>query len=247
MAYRLALKDIRNEYAASAFGMLWDLLDPFVLGAIFYFLMHASVLDPGAISIPYAVFVVYGVLLYQTFVDSMLLSVNILSRSKGLLTHLNLPAEALLLSVFYRVAFLSSFRILVMLFFSILGGALDIVGFTFFIVLFPVYILAAMSLGVFFAPFNAIYKDVGKAIQMLLLPLRYLSLVFFLLPGPWMMELVFKFNFVALFLSNMRLLATTGTITHPFEMCLQGVVLLLFGVVGWFIFHVSIPILAERA
>ena len=53
MAYRLCVKDVRAEYAKSAFGILWDFVDPFVFASIFYFLAKIRVLNPGELGMPY--------------------------------------------------------------------------------------------------------------------------------------------------------------------------------------------------
>ena len=99
MAYRLFVKDIKSQYAKSAFGLLWDFVEPLVLGLVFIALARTRVLDAGDIKMPYAVFVIYGLLLYQTFCESMTLSTGMIGNSRGLITHLNIPCEAIIISV----------------------------------------------------------------------------------------------------------------------------------------------------
>lgn len=247
MAYRLFLKDVKAEYAKSAFGLLWDFIDPLVLGCVFYFLKRASVINAGDIAIPYPVFVVYGLLLYQTFVDSVTLPLDVMRRSRVMLTHLNIAPEALVLSVFFRVLFISYFRIIVMLAFSLALQSFSLVGFVKFLLCYPLIVLAGMSIGIFLAPFNAIYKDVGRATRIILFPLRYATPVFYQIPNVAPFSLLFILNPVALLLTNLRSLATQG-----FFMDVPGLVARccffagLF-LVGWLVFHLAVPILAERA
>ena len=103
IAYRLVRSDIKNSYATSVFGMVWDLIDPLVLASIFYLLMRARIISSEGLGMPPSVFVVYGMMLYQTFSESVLLSVNVMTRSRNLLTHLKLPPEALILSVLFKI------------------------------------------------------------------------------------------------------------------------------------------------
>lgn len=247
IAYRLALKDIKSEYAKSAFGIVWDLLDPLVLGIVFLMLFKARVFDAGEIRMPYSVFVVYGILLYQVFSEATLLSVEVMHRSQGLLTQLKLPPEALILSVIYRVAFSSIFRIAVMVLFSLLGGAFSPVGFLKFLLGFPIIILYGVAIGIFLAPFNAIYRDVARFVRVVLVPLRYLSPVLFMIPNTSMLGLVLLVNPLASILSNLRLLATNNMLTDVRLALIHCGALAILGLVGWFIFHLSIPVLAERA
>ncbi len=247
IAYRLALKDIKSEYAKSAFGIVWDLLDPLVLGIVFYALWQAKVFNAGEIHMPYAVFVVYGILLYQIFSEATLLSVEVMHRSQNLLTQLKLPPEALILSVIYRVAFSSIFRIAVMVLFSLLGSALSPVGFIKFLLCFPLIILAGVAIGIFLAPFNAIYRDVARFVRVILVPLRYVSPVLFLIPKTSILNILLLFNPLGTILPNLRLLATNNAVADLGLTLAHCGALAIIGLVGWFIFHLSIPVLAERA
>ena len=247
IAYRLALRDIKSTYAKSAFGLLWDLIDPLVLGAVFYFLMQSKVLSRGAIAIPYSVFVIYGLLLFQCFADAAITTTGLVRNSAGLLNQLKLPPEALLMSVFFRVGFLSLFRVAVMIIFSFASGAFSLVGLPLFLLCYPVLILAGMCWGVFLAPFNAIYNDVGRALGVFLTLLRYASPTLFAFPmtGAWIW--LYRLNPIAALLDNLRLLATTGEPGHALLIVAHLGVFLVVGLLGWFIFHVAIPVLADRS
>lgn len=252
LAYRLFIKDLRAEYSRTAFGILWDFLDPLILGGVFYLLMQFRVIDPGDLAVPYALFVIYGLLIYQTFAEGITLSLDVMRRSGAMLTHLKVPPEALLLSVVYRLFFNSAFRIAVMLIFSLVmipaareAGlqAFSAVGFLKFLALYPLVILAGMSIGVLLAPFHVVYSDIGRAVRTILLPLRYATPVLYQIPIGWLLAI----NPIALLLSNLRSVATTDTFASPVEFAVRmGVFAILF-LVGWFVFHVSVPVLAERA
>lgn len=256
MAYRLCIKDIRAESAKSAFGILWDFADPLVLGGIFYLLMRQRIINPGEMTMPYAVYVIYGLLLYTTFCESITLSLDVMQKSKMILTHLKLPPEAMILSVFFRVMFNGFFRIAVMFVFSVALhrsavaeglSAFSPLGFVFFLACFPLLVLVGMSIGVFLAPFNAIYSDVGRAVRIVLLPLRYASPVLYVLPKTPFFDWVNTFNPIALLLTNLRLLATANTLDDPMGMALRCAIFLAVFLVGWLNFHLAIPVLAERA
>ncbi len=246
VAYRLALKELKIGYAKSAFGMLWDLLDPLVLSTIFYFLRRASVINPGEMSMSYGVFMIYGMLIYFTFCEAVNETVGIMHRSSNLLTHVKLAPEALLVAVFYRVGFNSLFRIAVMLGFSFATGDYSPLGIVKFLLCFPAIILAGMSIGVFLAPFNAIYTDVGRAVHIVLVPLRYISPVLFNFETGFFASMQ-PYNPFSVILANLRGLAVLDQTAYLGPLAVHGAVLAALGFVGWYIFHVSVPILAERA
>lgn len=252
LAYRLFIKDLRAEYSRTALGVLWDFLDPIILGGVFYLLMRFRVIDPGHLGIPYVLFVIYGLLIYQTFAEGITLSLDVLRRSGSMLAHLKVPPEALLLSVIYRLLFTSLFRIIAMLVFSLImipaardAGlqAFSPLGFLKFLALYPAVILAGMSIGVLLAPFHMVYSDIGRAVRAILLPLRYATPVLYQIPIGWLLAI----NPIALILSNLRSLATTDTFASPIEFVVRTAAFVVVFGVGWFVFHVSVPVLAERA
>jgi len=103
IAYRLFLKDVKGDYSRTSLGILWDLADPLMLGMVFYFLRRSAVISGGEIAIPYTLFIIYGILLYQTFVDATMSSLSMYERSKSLITQLSIPPEALILSPFLKI------------------------------------------------------------------------------------------------------------------------------------------------
>jgi ABC-type polysaccharide/polyol phosphate export permease len=133
-----------------------------------------------------------------------------------------------------------------MIVFSLFTGAISIYGFILFLLAYPVLILAGMSVGVFLAPFNAIYRDVGRFVSMVLIPLRFASPVIFPLAGTAFAVTRFVNPFWTL-VDNLRLLATNGVLTEPWLLSIHLLFFAVVGLVGWFMFHVSVPILAERA
>jgi lipopolysaccharide transport system permease protein len=246
VAYRLARNNIAGSYSQSVLGFFWDFADPLILGLVFYFLRQGNVFETGPMNMPYAVFVIYGLLMYQSFSNATMNTINVLGASRGLITQQKLPPEALLLSIFMRVSFLSIFRVAVMLLVSAVTGALSPVGAVGFVLAYPLLILAGMAIGVFLAPFNAVYTDVGRFVGMVLVPLRFISPVIFPLAGTFFAHTRYVNPFWTL-VENLRLLAVHNTMEEPGLLCIHLGVLLVVGLVGWFIFHVSVPILAERA
>jgi lipopolysaccharide transport system permease protein len=247
VAYRLVLKDIKESYSGSVLGFVWDLLDPLILAGIFYYLMQTRLISAEGLGMPASVFVVYGMMLYQTYTESITLSMDLMNRSKNLLNHLNIAPEALVISVACRVGFNSLFRIGVMLVFSIMAGVFSPIGFLKFIVLFPLMIIWGMAPGLLLAPFNTIYKDVGRIVRLIIVPLRFLAPVIYAIPAGTMLDKLQVINPVTMILVNLRSLAVNNSFIDVPMLLLHGGVVLVVGLVGWFLFHISIPILSERS
>lgn len=247
VAYRLARRDIKDSYANSALGFIWDLLDPFILAGIFYYLMQTRLISTDGLNMPASVFVVYGIMLYSTYSESLILSVGLLTSSKNLLAHLRVSPEALIASVAYRVAFNSIFRIAVMLLFSIVAGVFSPIGFLKFLLLFPLVIFWGMAPGIFLSPFNVIYSDIGRFVRLTILPLRFLAPVIYAIPVQSTLGQLQVINPVSMILNNLRSLAVNNTLTDLPTTAIHLIALIVMGIIGWFIFHISVPILAERS
>jgi lipopolysaccharide transport system permease protein len=247
VAYRLARKDIQGERTKSRFATLWDFLDPLVLAVIFYILQSVRVINPGDIHIPYAVFVTFGLLLFQTFSESVTLPMDVIRRSRHMLAHLKLTPEALILSTLFRILFNSSFRIGAMLLIALAMSSLSWVGFLKFLLLFPSIILAGMAFGLILAPFHTLYNDVGRVAKIILLPLRYASPVLYTIPDIVPFVYLQIFNPVANILSNLRSVATQNVFVDLSGFGIWLAILSTLFFLGWFLFHLAAPLVAERA
>jgi teichoic acid transport system permease protein len=257
-AYRLALKDIRADYTRAKLGMLWDFLDPLVFVGIFLFLQTVGIFNAGNIgATPYVVFIAFGFLLYHTFMDSVLRTTEIIKKSKNLIQHTRLAPECLILSLFYRLLFDASFRVAILVLISVgsrfvLGetGAFSFIGFIKFLVLFPLIILSGMAIGINLAPLHTIYNDVGRIARLILMPLRFLTPVMYDLTdrlkghGAQWINLC---NPVTSILADLRSLATANTLEYGASFAAWLAIYAVLFLFGWFLFHVSIPILADRA
>ncbi len=246
-AYRIARREIKSQYSQSALGIFWDFVDPLILGLVFYFLRNSNVFTTGETAMPYSIYIIFGLLLFQMFADATLQTTTIMITSRQLLQHQKLYPEVMLLSVFFQVMFFSLFKIAVMLTFAFAAGAFSLMGLLKFVLLYPSIVLAGLAIGTFLAPFNAIYRDVGRFVRMILLPARFLSPVLFVFPDTVFYRALILGNPFALILNNLRLLAVTNTVADVIPMFVHCAVLAVVGLVGWFIFHLSVPIIADRA
>lgn len=246
LSKRLFLKTIKADYATTRFGVLWDFIEPLTLALIFILLRRGNVIHAGNINIPYAVFVVYGILLWQTFSEAVTSSVKIMGTHSQLLKQIKIPPEALIVSVFYKVTFNSIFRIITLLMLSIFMNSISYIGFIKFFILYPSIILLGLSIGVFLAPFNVIYSDIGRFINIILRPLLYASPVLYSIPPVAGLKYFNIINPIGIILANLRTVATQNHFPELQSFLIANISLLLVFILGWFVFHLSIPILSDK-
>src|SRR5690606_33046161 len=108
--------------------------------------------------------------------------------ARSILSKINFPKEALILSGIYKLLFNSSIKIILLLIFVFLYG----VGLNWSLLLFPFAILGGLivgtTLGLFITPLGLLYKDVGKIIGFAMQFLMYATPVVYAIPKDGFMK-----------------------------------------------------------
>ncbi len=246
IGYRLFLNTVRTDYSKTKFGPLWDFLEPLAYALVFFVLFHFRVIEIGRLTIPYGVYVCVGVLLWQTFLDSINSPLDIFHRYKSLLSYSKAPPEAFIGALLFKIYFNASFRIGVILLIAIITGLFSLSAFLKFLLLFSIIILIGFSVGLLLAPFNSIYGDVGRFVGMMLRPCMFLSSVVIPIPESGALSVLNVVNPVAISLNNLRGILIEGRLVDG--EAFMWVVFLHAGLflMAWLIFHLSIRVVVER-
>ncbi len=247
LAWRLFRRENKSEVSSSFFGYLWYFADPLILALVFVLLRRGGVIEAEGMQMPYGVYVVFGMLLLQVFLDSLARPVGLIERHSHLVTQVKVPPESLLMAQLLHQLFMASFTIPILLFVAVVLDAFSPVGFLIFLLLFPVMVLLGFSISVLLAPLNAIYNDVQNVIRSLNRPLLFLCPTFYYAGrDDSVLGVINQYNPIAIVMDNLRLIATSGQWHSPVSLLLVavGAAVVLAG--GALFFHLAIPILAER-
>lgn len=246
VAYSIFQRELRGEYAKSRLGLFWDFAEPLVLAVVFMFLRKGAIINFENQDMPYALFVIFGMLLWRTFTDSLTLPLNIFHRSRAMITQTRVPPEALTLSVLYRVLFNASFRLVTLLGFALVMQTYSIIGFVKFLALVPAIVVVGMSFGILLAPINTIYNDVGRFIGIVLVPLMYISPVMFIIPADSGFAILQQANPITYLITPLRSLATLNEFPYCIHFWSTLGVSTAVGMFGCYVFHLAIPILGDK-
>jgi lipopolysaccharide transport system permease protein len=246
LAWRLAKRDVSAQYRQSYLGYLWLIITPLFLTITWYFLNYTGVVQIQKTSIPYGAYIFIGTMMWQTFseaVNGPLLAVN---SGISLLSKLNFPREALILSSVYKLILSATIRLLLIL--PILWSFSIIPNWT--ILLSPILIFSLIitgtSIGLLLVPFGQIYSDIGRLIPMALQFFMYISPVIFTIPEKGIMKEVFKWNFITPILESIRDSFSAGNFEYLIPLIIVNILSLIILVFGWIIYRVTMPILIER-
>lgn len=176
LAIRLAKRDIKAQYRQSILGLGWVVIIPLVSTLLWVLLQQQGVIKVEGLNVPYIIFALTGIVLWQLFVESLNSTLNIFKQSKSLLSKINFPRESLIIAGVLKVMFnfLIKFTILIiiMVYYQIFP-----VNYWY---LFPIGIvsitLLGVSMGILITPMGVLYNDVQQFIQ------TFVRLFFFLTP-----------------------------------------------------------------
>ena len=96
LLWQLFKRDFLASYKKSFLGLIWIVLYPIFGIVSWVFLNVAGVLKPGAVDVPYPVYVLFGMTSWALFLSFYDTSVRTLNSSKELLMQVSFPREILL-------------------------------------------------------------------------------------------------------------------------------------------------------
>ena len=246
LSWRLAVRDISSQYRQAFLGLLWAVILPLTNTAAWLFLSSSGIVSFEKTALPYPVFVFTGTMLWAIFMDALNAPLQQANAARMMLSKLNFPREALLVSGIYQTLFNASIKIVLLL------GALLIVGINpgWGLLLFPAgifsLILAGTAIGLLVTPAGMLYTDVGRAIPLLMQFLMFVTPVVFPAPKAGWAAVLFEYNPLTSLIINSRNWLTGHGTEYPLHfiaVCGSAFCLLLL---VWVIYRIAMPILIER-
>ena len=244
LAWRLFVRNLRGMYRQTFLGLFWVFLPPVLNTAFWVFLRNSTdVLNKADLEINYTVFILTGMIFWQSFIESFQMPLNMLNKNRNMISKLNFPRESLLLVGLGEVLFDLVIRLLLLvptfLWFgvsvqpSMLLVPLALLG----------LILLGAGLGLLILPVGSLYQDVGRFIAvalpfwMILTPIIYPPLEGSILNwvNPACPLLVVA--------RDWTLVGSTDFVQSGWAYGLSALPLFLLGLV---VYRVSIPVLIER-
>ena len=160
----LAVRDLKVKYRQAVIGVAWSVIQPLATALIFVLLFGLLGNTPAAGGIPYGVFVLPGVVLWQLFAGSVSQMTGCLVANQNLIGKVYFPRLVLPIAVI--IAALVDFAVGL----GVVGAVLAIYGVVpaWTLVFAPIFVLlglvSALAVGAWTSALNAIYRDTGFAV-----------------------------------------------------------------------------------
>lgn len=177
-------RDIKVRYKQTIFGVLWAILQPFILMVVFS-LFFGRVIGISADGVPYPIFSYAGLLFWQFFSGSLTKASGSFVGSQSMLQKIYFPRLILPLSA--TIVSLVDFAMAAVVFAGLLvyyQFVPTLLGVLLVIPAILITFLTAAGLGTFLATLNVKYRDVGHALPF------FIQLLLFLTPVIYPVSLV---------------------------------------------------------
>jgi lipopolysaccharide transport system permease protein len=246
LSRQLAERDIKAQYRQSYFGLLWAFLTPLATAAVWIFLNLSGTIQLTDTGMPYPLYAFSGTLLWSIITEAINAPTNSTNSAKGLLSKINFPKEALIVSGIYKLLFNSLVKIILLVIFIFLFG----IGFHWSLLLLPLAILGAIimgtTIGLFLTPMGMLYKDVGKFLGMGFSFLMYITPVVYAIPQRGLMRSIMELNpFTPVLVTTRDLLIGANPQFLVYYGTIMIITIPLF-LIALLVYRISLPILAEH-
>jgi lipopolysaccharide transport system permease protein len=246
LAWQLAVRDIKAMYRQSYFGILWAFVTPLATALVWIVLNGTGTVRLSDTGIPYPLYVFTGTLLWSIITEAINSPMQSTNAARGILSKINFPKEALILSGIYKLLFNTSIKMILLLIFVFFYG----VGLQWSLLFFPLAILGGLligtTIGLFITPLGLLYKDVGKIISFGMQFLMYVTPVVYAIPKDGIMKTLMELNpLTPIILTGRDLAVGTSPEYLGYFLIVIAVCIPLF-VIALLLYRISIPVLVER-
>jgi len=246
LTYQLFKRDFVALYKQTYVGFMWIFIVPILSMCAFIFLNTSGVFNTGDISMPYPIYLVFGMMLWQVFSTGLLSTADSLTNAGSTIVKINFSKKSLVIASLGKpvLSFLVQMVILIVLF-IVYRVVPDIK-----IVLVPLFVipilLLTLGLGFLFSIFNAISRDIINTISILLTLLMFITPIFYSKPSGGAVTFITKFNILYYLINVPRDIILTQNKTDINGFILSALLSLLIFVVCIVVFHLTETRITER-
>jgi lipopolysaccharide transport system permease protein len=246
LSRQLAERDIKAQYRQSYLGILWAFIMPLTTALVWIFLNSSGTIKLSDTGIPYPVYAFSGTLIWSIIVASINSPIQNTMASKGILTKINFPKEALIISGIYKLLFDSFIKVILLVILIFAFG----VGFHWSLLLLPIALVGAIifgtTIGLFLTPLGLLYKDISKLITFGMQFLMYVTPVVYAIPSSGIMKTIMVWNPITPIVLTARDLIVGFSPQYLWYFIIVVAVCIPLLFLALIIYRISIPIIVER-
>ncbi len=246
LTYQLFKRDFVTIYKQSFIGILWAFIIPLVSVGTFIVLNRSGIFNIGDMNVPYPVYAILGMAFWQLFSAGLIACSNSLVKAGSMIVKINFSKKAMVLASMGQS--LISFLIQISLV-AILMGYYRITPsiWTLFIpiAIIPIF-LFTLGFGFILSLLNAVLRDIGNMLSILMTFLMFLTPVLYAKPMTGFLARITEYNPLYYMVSVPRDLVLTGASPLLNGYLIVSAVSVFVFVVFLVAFHLTETRIAER-
>lgn len=246
LTYQLFKREFLSIYKQSFIGVFWAIIIPFISAGTFIILNRAGVFSIGDISVPYPLFAIMGLSLWQLFATGLISSSNALVKAGQMITKINFSKKALVFASSGQaiVSFFIQIVLLLVLFF------IYKIPPKIFILLLPLFavpiLLLTLGIGFILSLLNGIFRDIGNVLSVVVTFIMFLTPVLYVKPRIGLLAVLTRFNPMYYLIEMPRKLIFTGEAVHWQGYLISSIFSIVVFIICIIAFHLTETRVAER-
>tara|TARA_R110002049_G_scaffold124997_18_gene280574 strand:- start:7090 stop:7926 length:837 start_codon:yes stop_codon:yes gene_type:complete len=247
LLFRLISRDVSVRYRQSYFGYVWAVLPQLATVAIFATLSSYRVFNMGATEMPYVIHAVWSISVWQLFSACLLGCSNSLVNSGTLITKVNFPKAVLVFSPVGHALLDFAIRLVPLICVMAWYNFLPSWQVVFVPVVLVFVIFLALGVGFILSIINLVLRDAGSFLNIVMAFGVFLAPILYPPPVEAPFNLVNSLNpFSPLLIATQDMLSGADSGYLGPMLIMMGIALIVF-LLGWRLFCITMPRVAERA
>lgn len=246
LIWRLFVRDFSAKFRQSLLGILWVFILPVVSVAFFVLLNKAGVLNIGKPEIPYLLFALTGITIWQLFSSILINASNSLVDAGSMIAKINFPKATLVFASIGPAVVEFLIRLFLIFGLMIYFQKMPALTILYIPLLLVCLILFALSLGFILSILTGMIRDIPNILNLGMTFLMFLTPVLYPKTEAGIFEIINRYNPLNYYVESIRDFLYLGTYSNlnSLYFVLAGSIILFF--ISWRIFVLVEPRIAER-
>ncbi len=246
LTFQLFKRDFFAGYKQSFVGFFWAFIMPFLSVGTFIVLNRSGVFSIGDVNIPYPIYAILGMAIWQVFSSGVVAGANTLVKAGSMIVKINFSRKSLVLASIAQslVPFIVQIVIVGVLF-AVYGVFPSI-----WLILFPIFVLPIILLTLGFSfmlsLLNGVVRDIGNVLSVFMTFLMFLTPVLYAEPKAGILGKITPYNPLFYLVSAPREAILFGKFSLWRGYIFSSVLAVFVFIVCLYAFHLAETRVAER-
>ena len=246
LTYQLFKRDFSALYKQSFMGLLWVFIVPVFSVSTFVVLNRSGIFNVGTMEVPYPLYAVLGLSLWQLFSSGLVAQTNSLTEAGTMIKLINFSKKSLIFASTGRALVAFGIQILfVAVLFVWYGVRPHPQALWLPLALIPLLLLM-FGMGFILSILNAVMRDIGNALSMLMTFFMFLTPILYVRPQSGFLAKITNVNPLYYLVIGPRDLMLKGNFSEPMGYWVSAAFALGLFIVCLVVFHLTETKITER-